>query len=87
MRTGRARVREDLIARRGREARNIAKVAAGSRKMLEVVFYVVRDGQARCLTPEGHATRLHATPASRRNAWQPLAAVDLNIPTLGAGAI
>ena len=44
-----ARVREDILARRGRQARNIAKVAAG-RKMLEVVFYVLRDGQARCLT-------------------------------------
>ena len=44
-----ARVREDILARRGRQARNVAKVAAG-RKMLEVVFYVLRDGQARCLT-------------------------------------
>jgi transposase len=41
-----ARVRENLIARPGREARNVAKVTAG-RKMLEVVFYVLRDGQAR----------------------------------------
>jgi transposase len=44
-----AKVREDIIARRGQQARNVAKVAAG-RKMLEVVFYVLRDGQARCLT-------------------------------------
>ena len=44
-----AKVREDLITRRGHQARNVAKVAAG-RKMLEVVFYVLRDGQARCLT-------------------------------------
>ena len=44
-----AKVRDDLLARRGRQARNIAKVAAG-RKMLEVVFYVLRDGQARCLS-------------------------------------
>ena len=36
------------MARRGREARNLAKVAAG-RKMLEVVLYVLRDGEARCL--------------------------------------
>jgi hypothetical protein len=42
-------VREDLLARRGHQARNVAKVAAG-RKMLEVVFYVLRDGQARCLS-------------------------------------
>ena len=40
--------REDILARRGRQARNVAKVAAG-RKMLEIVFYVLRDGQARCL--------------------------------------
>jgi transposase len=43
-----AKVKTDIVARRGREARNIAKVAA-ARKMLEVVFYVLRDGQARCL--------------------------------------
>jgi hypothetical protein len=35
--------------RRGKNVRNIAKVAA-ARKMLEVVYYVLRDGQARCLT-------------------------------------
>jgi hypothetical protein len=44
-----AKVREDTIARRGQQARNVAKVAAG-RKMLEVVFYVLRDGHARCLS-------------------------------------
>jgi transposase len=44
-----AKVREDLLARRGREARNTAKVAAG-RKMLEAVYYVLRDGHARFLT-------------------------------------
>jgi transposase len=44
-----AKVKTDIVARRGRDARNIAKVAAG-RKMLEVVFYVLRDGHARCLT-------------------------------------
>ena len=43
-------VREGIVARRGRNARNIAKVAA-ARRMLEVVYYVLRDGQARCLTP------------------------------------
>jgi transposase len=42
-------VRDDIVARRGKGARNIAKVAA-ARRMLEVVFYVLRDGQARCLT-------------------------------------
>ena len=44
-----AKVKTDIVARRGREARNIAKVAAG-RKMLEVVCYLLHDGQARCLT-------------------------------------
>ncbi len=42
-------VREGIVARRGKTARNIAKVAA-ARRMLEVVYYVLRDGQARCLT-------------------------------------
>lgn len=44
-----AKVREDILARRGHQARNVAKVAAG-RKMLEAVFYVLRDGQANFLT-------------------------------------
>jgi transposase len=43
-----AAVKERILARRGRPARNIAKVAAG-RRMLEVVYYVLRDGHARCL--------------------------------------
>ncbi|HEX6875183.1 MAG TPA: IS110 family transposase [Nocardioidaceae bacterium] len=43
-------VRERIVARRGKNARNIAKVAA-ARRMLEVVYYTLRDGQARCLTP------------------------------------
>jgi hypothetical protein len=51
-----AKVREDILARRGREARNVAKVAAG-RKMLEVVFYVLPDGQARCLTSTPDASK------------------------------
>ena len=42
-------VKDDIVARRGKGARNIAKVAA-ARRMLEVVYYVLRDGQARCLT-------------------------------------
>lgn len=41
-------VRERIITRRGKTARNIAKVAA-ARRMLEVVYYVLRDGDARCL--------------------------------------
>jgi len=43
-------VKDEIVARRGKGARNIAKVAA-ARRMLEVVYYVLRDGQARCLTP------------------------------------
>jgi transposase len=42
-------VKDGIVARRGKTARNIAKVAA-ARRMLEVVYYVLRDGQARCLT-------------------------------------
>jgi transposase len=47
-------VRDDIVARRGKSARNIAKVAA-ARRMLEVVYYVLRDGQARCLTSKAAA--------------------------------
>jgi transposase len=42
-------VKDGIVARRGKNARNIAKVAA-ARRMLEVVYYVLRDGQARCLS-------------------------------------
>jgi hypothetical protein len=41
-------VKDGIIARRGKNVRNIAKVAA-AREMLEVVYYVLRDGQGRCL--------------------------------------
>jgi transposase len=37
-----------IIARRGKEAKNIAKVAA-ARRLLTLVFYGMRDGQIRCL--------------------------------------
>jgi transposase len=47
-------VKDGIIARRGKNTRNIAKVAA-ARKMLEVVYYVLRDGQARCLTAAADA--------------------------------
>jgi transposase len=42
-----------IIARRGKEAKSIAKVAA-ARRLLTLVFYGMRDGQIRCLskTPE-----------------------------------
>jgi transposase len=52
------RVREAkdaIIARRGAQARNIAKVAA-ARQLLTLVFYGLRDGQIRCLSgPAGAA--------------------------------
>ncbi len=40
--------KDDIIARRGVQARNIAKVAA-ARQLLTWVFYAMRDGQARSL--------------------------------------
>ena len=43
-------VKDAIITRRGKEARNIAKVAA-ARRLLTLVFYGMRDGQIRCLTP------------------------------------
>ena len=43
-------VKDAIIARRGKEARNIAKVAA-ARRLLTLVFYGLRDGQIRCLSP------------------------------------
>jgi hypothetical protein len=40
--------REDIITRRGAQARNIAK-AAMARQLLTWVFYAMRDGQVRSL--------------------------------------
>jgi transposase len=40
--------KEDILARRGQEAKNIAKVAA-ARQLLTWVFYAMRDGQVRAL--------------------------------------
>jgi transposase len=48
------KIRDDIIARRGKRARNVAKVAA-ARRMLEVVYWVMRDGEARCLTASAAA--------------------------------
>ncbi len=42
-------VKAAIIARRGKEAKNIAKVAA-ARHLLTLVFYGMRDGQIRCLS-------------------------------------
>jgi len=41
--------RNAIIARRGKKARNIAKVAA-ARRLLTLIFYGLRDGQIRCLS-------------------------------------
>ena len=41
--------KDAIIACRGKEAKNIAKVAA-ARKLLTLVFYGMRDGQIRCLS-------------------------------------
>jgi transposase len=42
-------VRDQIVERRGRPARNVAKVAA-ARRMLDLVYYTLRDGQARALS-------------------------------------
>ena len=57
-------VKDAIIARRGKQARNIAKVAA-ARRLLTLVFYGLRDGQIRCLsqTPE-HPAGTPAEPAA-----------------------
>jgi hypothetical protein len=49
--------KDAIIARRGPQARNIAKVAA-ARKLLTYVFYAMRDGHVRSLD----------TPAAEREA-------------------
>jgi transposase len=41
-------VKEAIIARRGMQARSIAKVAA-ARRLLTLVYYGMRDGEIRCL--------------------------------------
>jgi transposase len=46
--------RDRIIARRGKEARNIAKVAA-ARQLLTCVFYAMRDGQVRSLAARAAA--------------------------------
>jgi hypothetical protein len=52
-------VKDAIIARRGKEARNIAKVAA-ARRLLTLVYYGMRDGQIRCLSE----TRENSPPAT-----------------------
>jgi transposase len=43
-----------IIARRGRQARNIAKVAA-ARRLLTLIYYGLRDGEIRCLPEPARA--------------------------------
>ena len=57
--------KDAIIARRGKEAKNIAKVAA-ARRLLTLVFYGMRDGQIRCLSRRPPARR-HPDGASRVN--------------------
>jgi len=47
-------LKDAIIARRGTEARNIAKVAA-ARKLLTCVFYAMRDGEVRSLAARSAA--------------------------------
>jgi transposase len=47
-------VKDRIIARRGKEAKNIAKTAA-ARHLLTAVFYTMRDGQARSLAARAAA--------------------------------
>jgi transposase len=46
-------VKDRIIARRGAQAKNIAKTAA-ARKLLTFVFYAMRDGQVRSLAAHRH---------------------------------
>ncbi len=58
---------QGIGARRGKTARNIAKVAAAHR-MLDVVFYVLRDGHAKFLDESAAASATAAcasSPAAR----------------------
>jgi hypothetical protein len=41
-----------IVDRRGKQAKNIAKVAA-ARKLLTLVYYGLRDGEIRCLAERG----------------------------------
>ena len=47
-------VKDAIIARRGKQAKNIAKVAA-ARELLTLVFYGMRDGRIRRAAPPGQA--------------------------------
>jgi len=63
-----------IITRRGKKARNIARVAA-ARQLLTCVFYTMRDGQARSLPPgPPHRTRVSRPDTAARDrpqVWPP----------------
>jgi Transposase IS116/IS110/IS902 family len=58
-------VKDAIIARRGKEARNIAKVAA-ARRLLTLISYGMRDGQIRCLSSSsGQPPGIHPADPAR----------------------
>ena len=63
-------VKDAIIARRGKEAKNIAKIAA-ARELLTLVFYGMRDGRIR---------RLASPPASGMTARPGRAAASYSAP-------
>ena len=57
-------VKDGIIARRGAEAKNIAKVAA-ARELLTLVFYGMRDGHIRRASPSGTGRMTWTGPRGR----------------------
>jgi hypothetical protein len=57
-------VKQAIIASRGKEAKNIAKVAA-ARRLLTLVFYGLRDAQIRCLSRSPGQPPQSQPPAAR----------------------
>ncbi len=57
--------KDAIIARRGNQAKNIAKVAA-ARRLLTLVYYGLRDGQIRCLSepPADQPDAMHTARAA-----------------------
>jgi transposase len=53
-------VKQRIIARRGKQAKHIAKVAA-ARRLLTLVYYGMRDGQIRCLAAPSSPPPAQAT--------------------------
>ena len=66
--------REAIIARRGKEDRSIAKVAA-ARRLLTLIYYGLRDGEIRCLakTPQELAARGPASGSGMNSFSWPVA--------------